>query len=282
MKLNLDIEIDSQSGFCFGVKEAIRKAEDVLSQGKKLYCLGQIVHNQEEIKRLEDLGMVTIDLGDIEKLKGENILIRAHGEPPETYNSIEKNHNVSIEATCPVVLKLQDRIKATHDDGDFILIFGKKQHPEVLGLAGQIGGDYLIFKEFEELVIDDLPDRITLYSQTTMDVDQLLIIAEKLKQAGKEVVLKDTVCRQVLGRKNEIQIFAKKKNIILMVAGKNSSNGQILYEACKLVNSRSYHISSVGEVSPEWFLSGDKVGICGATSTPDWLMKDVEVYLTGL
>lgn len=282
MKLNLDIEIDSQSGFCFGVKKAIQKAEDVLSQGKKLYCLGQIVHNQEEIKRLEDLGMLTIGLDDIKDLSGENILIRAHGEPPETYNIIENNHNVSIEATCPVVLKLQDRIKTTHDNGDFILIFGKKQHPEVLGLVGQIGGDYLVIKEFEELIVDELPDRITLYSQTTMDMDQLLEIAEKLKQAGKEVILKDTVCREVLGRKAELQKFAKEKNIILMVAGKNSSNGQILFEACKLVNSRSYHISSVGDISSDWFLTGDKVGICGATSTPDWLMKDVEGHLAGL
>lgn len=282
MKLNLDIEIDSQSGFCFGVKKAIQRAEDILSQGKKLYCLGQIVHNQEEIKRLENLGMLTIGLDDIKNLSGENILIRAHGEPPETYNIIKNNHNVSIEATCPVVLKLQDRIKTTHDNGDFILIFGKKQHPEVLGLVGQIGGDYLVIKEFEELIVDELPDRITLYSQTTMDMDQLLEIAEKLKQAGKEVILKDTVCRQVLGRKAELHKFAKEKNIILMVAGKNSSNGQILFEACKLVNSRSYHISSVGDISSDWFLTGDKVGICGATSTPDWLMKDVEGHLAGL
>jgi len=282
MKLNLDIEIDSQSGFCFGVKEAIKKAEDVLSQGKKLYCLGQIVHNQEEIKRLEDLGMITIDLKDISTLSNENILIRAHGEPPDTYDIIKDNHNSSIEATCPVVLKLQDRIKSTDNIGGFILIFGKKHHPEVLGLEGQISGDYQVFKEFEELNIDELPDHITLYSQTTMDADQLHIIADKLKQAGKDVVLKDTVCRQVLGRKGEIQTFARKKNIILMVAGKNSSNGQILYKACKEVNPRSYHISSVEDVKSEWFLSDEKVGICGATSTPDWLMMNVEEYLAGL
>lgn len=282
MEFKLNIEIDAKSGFCFGVKKAIDKAEDILSKGEKLYCLGQIVHNHEEIKRLEELGMVTIDLKDVENLKGENILIRAHGEPPETYDVIEKHHNNSIEATCPVVLKLQDKIKTTHSKGDFILIFGKKLHPEVLGLAGQIDGDYQVFKQFEELDIDVLPDRIILYSQTTMDVDQLHIIAMKLKQAGKKVVLKDTVCRQVLGRKEELQNFAKKKSIILMVAGKNSSNGQILYQACKLANHRSYHVSSVEEVLPEWFQVGDNVGICGATSTPDWLMKDVKSYLTKL
>jgi len=282
MTLNLDIEVDAQSGFCFGVRKAIQKAEGVLAQGKKLYCLGQIVHNHEEVKRLEKLGMITIDHNEIKNLSGENILIRAHGEPPETYEILEKNNNFAIEATCSVVLKLQDRIKNSHEEGDFILLFGKKQHPEVLGLAGQIDGDYLVFKEFEELIIDKLPDRITLYSQTTMDVDQLHSIANKLTQAGKEVILKDTVCRQVLGRKNELQTFALKKDVIIMVAGKNSSNGQILFESCKMVNSRSYHVSSVEEVSSAWFLSGDKVGICGATSTPDWLMKEIDGYLTNL
>lgn len=279
MKLNLDIEIDAKSGFCFGVRQAIQIAEDVLSDGRQLYCLGKIVHNQEEVKRLERLGMISISHDDLHNLKDKSVLIRAHGEPPETYILLEKNNNTIIEATCSVVLKLQDRIKNSHHQGDFILIFGKKKHPEILGLAGQIEGDYLVFEDYNELDLNSLPFKLTLYSQTTMDVDQLHDIYNKLTLYGKEVLLKDTICRQVLGRKKELQNFSRRKDVILMVAGKDSSNGQVLYESCKAVNSRSYQVSSLDDVNLEWFKSGDKLGICGATSTPEWLMNEIKDFL---
>lgn len=277
--IDLTIEIDSKSGFCFGVKKAIQIAEDVLAEEKELYCLGKIVHNLEEVKRLEKLGMITIGHENLNNLKGKNVLIRAHGEPPLTYETLRKNNNRIIEATCPVVLKLQDRIKISHEKGDFILIYGKKKHPEILGLVGQIDAEYQVFREYDELILSKIPARLTLYSQTTMDVDQLISIAERLVAAGKEIVLKDTVCRQVLGRKKELQRFSLKKDVILMVAGKDSSNGQVLFQACKDVNPRTYHISSKDDISLEWFKKKDEVGICGATSTPEWLMKEIKEFL---
>ncbi len=171
--LDLDIEIDSKAGFCFGVKNAVQKAEDVLKRGDKLYCLGQIVHNQEEVNRLEKMGMLTITQNDLSGIIGQHILIRAHGEPPDTYQLLKENSNIIIEATCPVVLKLQDRIRESHNTGDFVLIYGKKDHPEVIGLLGQLGSQFKVFKDLEELELNELPNRVSLYSQTTIDVDEL-------------------------------------------------------------------------------------------------------------
>lgn len=274
MPLNLKVEIDPRSGFCFGVVRAIRRAEEILEKEGKLYCLGQIVHNDEEVKRLQKLGMITLTHEEIANIHGQKVLIRAHGEPPETYELLSKNGNEILDATCPIVLKLQDRMKRSENDGDCILIYGKANHPEVVGLMGQIDGKGIVFKELDELNINDLPPRVTLYSQTTMSVEKLYLVREKLEEAGIHVLLRDTVCRQVSGRQDQMQEFCRKHDVIIFISGLESSNGKVLYEACMQVNPHSYKISSVDEIDPSWFQYGNSVGICGATSTPTWQMEE--------
>jgi 4-hydroxy-3-methylbut-2-en-1-yl diphosphate reductase len=276
MSLNLKVEIDPRSGFCFGVVKAIGRAEEILRKEGKLFCLGQIVHNDEEVKRLKKLGMITVSYDDIDQIHGQKVLIRAHGEPPETYELLRKNNIEIIDATCPIVLKLHDRMKMSENKGEFILIYGKVNHPEVVGIMGHLGGNGLVFKDFDELKIDELPPKVTLYSQTTMSVDKLYEVRQKLEAAGITVILKDTVCRQVSNRKEEMQAFCRKHNVIIFISGVESSNGRILYEACREVNPRSYKISSVGETDSSWFQPGSSVGICGATSTPSWLMEEAK------
>lgn len=274
MSLNLKVEIDPRSGFCFGVVKAIRRAEEILKNDGTLLCLGQIVHNDEEVKRLQKLGMKTIDPSDIASIHGQKVLIRAHGEPPETYEALRNNGNEIIDATCPIVLKLQDRIKKSEGEGDCILIFGKVRHPEVVALMGHVNGRGIVFKEFDELDVTKLPDQVTLYSQTTMSIEKLYAVRQKLEEAGIRVILKDTVCRQVSGRKDEMQAFCRRHEVIIFIAGVESSNGKVLYEACREVNPRSHKVSAVSEIVPSWFQEGNSVGICGATSTPTWQMEE--------
>lgn len=276
MSLNLKVEIDPRSGFCFGVVKAIHRAEEILRNDGRLYCLGQIVHNDEEVKRLQRLGMITLSHEDIDTVYGQKVLIRAHGEPPETYEMLRKNGNEILDATCPIVLKLQDRMKRSEAEGEHILIYGKVNHPEVVGLIGHLGGRGIVFKEVSELNIKDLPAKVTLYSQTTMSVEKLYAVRQKLEEAGVRVILKDTVCRQVSGRKEEMQAFCRRHHVILFLSGVESSNGKVLFEACRQVNPRSYKISSVNEIDPSWFQEGNSVGICGATSTPSWQMLEAK------
>jgi len=212
----------------------------------------------------------------------KTILIRAHGEPPSTYELMKKNNNQLIEATCPVVLKLQNRIRQTHDKGDFILIYGNKNHPEVQGLIGQAPDHVRAFEDIRELDLSELPKRLVLYSQTTKDQDALYAIERELKQKGFEVVLKDTVCRQVSGRKEELQRFAHENDVVVMVAGTESSNGKVLHAHCKAVNPDSHKVACVKDINPTWFKPDQTVGIAGATSTPKWLMDDVADYLQSL
>ncbi|MCX6226586.1 MAG: 4-hydroxy-3-methylbut-2-enyl diphosphate reductase [Bacteroidia bacterium] len=273
MSLNLKVEIDPRSGFCFGVVKAIHRAEEILKKEGKLYCLGQIVHNDEEVRRLQKMGMITLTHEEMMKIHGQKVLIRAHGEPPETYETLRQNGNEILDATCPIVLKLQDRIKQSESDGEFILIYGKANHPEVMALMGHLEGRGIVFKEFDELDISQLPEYVTLYSQTTMSVEKLYNVRQKLEEAGIRVLLKDTVCRQVSGRKEQMQEFCLKHDVIIFISGVESSNGKVLFEACLQVNPRSYKISSVEEVDPSWFRSGNSIGICGATSTPTWQME---------
>jgi len=276
MSLKLKVEIDPRSGFCFGVVKAINRAEEILKNEGKLYCLGQIVHNDEEVKRLQQLGMITLTHDEIANIHGQKVLIRAHGEPPETYESLRKNGNEILDATCPIVLKLQDRMKKSEGDGEFILIYGKANHPEVVGLMGHLEGKGVVFKDIEELNLDELPEKVTLYSQTTMSVEKLYTVREKLEEAGIHVILKDTVCRQVSGRKEQMQEFCRKHDVIIFISGVESSNGKVLYDACREVNPRSHKISAVDEIDPSWFLYDNTVGICGATSTPSWQMEEAK------
>lgn len=277
--LDLTVTIDSLSGFCFGVVYAIEMAEDILDEYGTLYCLGDIVHNDMEVKRLEKKGLRIISNQELTELKGARVLIRAHGEPPETYRIALENNLELIDASCPVVLKLQNRIRNSHEDKEKILIYGKKDHAEVIGLQGNIGNTGIVFTDTAELDIDALPDTVTLYSQTTKNKHSFREISRTLEQAGKRVVAHDTICRQVSNRDEELRAFAHRHDVIVFVAGKKSSNGHVLYGVCKEENPRTYFVSSNEEICQSWFTHAEKVGICGATSTPQWLMEDVKAAL---
>ncbi|WP_316808357.1 4-hydroxy-3-methylbut-2-enyl diphosphate reductase [Pedobacter agri] len=277
--LNLQVNIDKSSGFCFGVVYAIEMAEDILDSEGYLYCLGDIVHNDEEVERLTNRGLKIIDHDFLKDLKNEKVLIRAHGEAPSTYQLALENNLTLIDASCPVVLKLQNRIKNSHDDEEQILIFGKHGHAEVIGLQGQTDGKAIVFQDLAELDDVELPSKFTLYSQTTKSVDKFYHIKDQLLSRGYEVKANDTICRQVSNRYEELENFVRNYNKIIFVSGKKSSNGKVLYDVCKKYNDNSYFISNVEELDQNWFAEGDKVGICGATSTPMWLMEKVKAEL---
>ncbi|SOD20544.1 4-hydroxy-3-methylbut-2-enyl diphosphate reductase [Pedobacter xixiisoli] len=279
MSYNLKVTIDKSSGFCFGVVYAIDMAEDILDNEEYLYCLGDIVHNDEEVERLKVKGLRIIDHEKLQQLHNEKVLIRAHGEAPSTYELALTNNLTLIDASCPVVLKLQNRIKNTHDDGEKILIFGKHGHAEVIGLQGQTDGEALVFMDIAELDNVELPNKFTLYSQTTKSVDKFYQIKEELISRGYEVKANDTICRQVSNRYDELEKFVSDFDKIVFVSGKKSSNGKVLYDVCKKYNDNSYFISNVEELDYTWFQTNDKIGICGATSTPMWLMEQVKAQL---
>lgn len=279
MKYDLAVTIDKASGFCFGVVYAIDMAEDILDHEDHLYCLGDIVHNDEEVKRLTDKGLRIIDHEQLKKLHREKVLIRAHGEAPATYQLALENELTLIDASCPVVLKLQNRIKNSHDEKEQILIFGKHGHAEVIGLQGQTDGKAIVFQDIAELDNVELPSSFTLYSQTTKSTDKFYSIKDELISRGYEVKANDTICRQVSNRYSDLEKFVANYDKIVFVSGKKSSNGKVLYDVCKKFNDQSYFISNVEEIDMSWFAPNDKVGICGATSTPMWLMEEVKAYL---
>lgn len=279
--LNLQVNIDKSSGFCFGVVYAIEMAEDILDNEGYLYCLGDIVHNDEEVERLTKRGLKIIDHEVLQDLRNEQVLIRAHGEAPSTYQLALENNLTLIDASCPVVLKLQNRIKNSHDDDEQILIFGKHGHAEVIGLQGQTDGKAIVFQDLAELDHVELPSKFTLYSQTTKSTDKFYHIKDELLSRGYEVKANDTICRQVSNRYQELENFVGNYDKIIFVSGKKSSNGKVLYDVCKKFNDRSYFISNVEELDLSWFAENDSVGICGATSTPMWLMEKVKVALEG-
>lgn len=281
-KLNLLVEIDDRSGFCFGVVGAIEKAEKELQSSGELFCLGEIVHNDEEVKRLELRGMINISKNELASIENKTILFRAHGEPPSSYKLALLNGNQIIDASCPIILKLQKRFRESFEKGENIYLYGKPNHPEVIGLNGQISNKATVFGNFEDLDLEKIPEKITLYSQTTMSIDSFYEIVRKLEDAGIRVTVKDTICRQVSHREPSLRIFSKRFNKIVFVAGKNSSNGSVLFKVCRQENPYTYFVSSISEIFNGWFEQDDTVGICGATSTPMWLMKDVEKKLLSL
>ena len=277
----MNIEIDNGSGFCFGVTRAINKAEEELSKGSKLYCLGDIVHNGKECDRLRKLGLITINHDEFATLKSAKVLLRAHGEPPTTYTQAEANAIEVIDATCPVVLHLQERIKKEYSEVDSsnkqIVIFGKKGHAEVMGLVGQTNGKAIVIESPEEVDKLDFNKDICLYSQTTKSLDDFRKIVEYIKQhisPSATFRYYDTICRQVANRMPHIRDFASRHDVILFVCGKKSSNGRVLYEECKSVNPSSYLIDSAAEIDFTWLENCHSIGICGATSTPKWLMEE--------
>ncbi|WKN30584.1 4-hydroxy-3-methylbut-2-enyl diphosphate reductase [Porifericola rhodea] len=280
--LHLKVDIDHNSGFCFGVVYAIEMAEDILSEDSHLYCLGDIVHNDEEVRRLEKKGLKIINHEALKEIYNEKVLIRAHGEPPSTYRIALENNLQLIDASCPVVLKLQNRIKNSYDKDESIYIYGKHGHAEVEGLLGQTNQEAVVFQNIDELDISQLPKNITLYSQTTKSTDKFYEISSTLKEAGIEVNANDTICRQVSNRDKELRAFASNYDIILFVSGTKSSNGKVLYGVCKDKNPNTYFVSSESEIDTSWFSEGNSVGICGATSTPMWLMENVKSKLLSL
>ena len=274
--LGLDVTIDTKSGFCFGVEFAIEVAEEILKQEGKLYCLGDIVHNDREVKRLEDMGLEIIDHDQLKEMKNVKVLIRAHGEPPSTYDLAIKNNIILMDASCPVVLKLQNRIKKSHDKKEKIYIYGKHGHPEVKGLMGQTGKDAVVFQDINELDLDNIPKSITLYTQTTKSKEKFYDIVKQLTKKGIDINVNDTLCRQVSNRDTQLQDFSNNFDKIIFVSGTKSSNGNALFNVCKKNNNNSYFVSSSEEVEQGWFSQNEKVGVCGATSTPMWLMQEVK------
>ncbi|MFD2874689.1 4-hydroxy-3-methylbut-2-enyl diphosphate reductase [Mucilaginibacter ximonensis] len=275
----LKVTIDKDSGFCFGVIYAIDMAEDILHEDGYLYCLGDIVHNDEEVERLKSLGLRIINHDQLKDLRNEKVLIRAHGEAPETYRTALQNNITLIDASCPVVLKLQNRIKTSYDNQEKILIFGKHGHAEVIGLQGQTNNEALVFQDIAELDNVELPKNITLYSQTTKSMEKFYQIKDELNARGYELNANDTICRQVSNRDKDLPAFVKNFDKVVFVSGVKSSNGKVLYEVCRKHNPNTYFISSTAELKQSMFAPGDKVGIAGATSTPMWLMEDVKAVL---
>ena len=308
-RMAINVDIDANSGFCAGVIKAIGRAEEFLDremdgEGRRLYSLGAIVHNESELRRLEGKGLVTIDNEDLDESVGacgETLLIRAHGEPPQTYTKARALGFNVIDCTCPVVLKLQKEIRDTYDrlqasprKGQ-IVIFGKKGHAEVLGLVGQVGGDAVVVENMQSLLnaVEDgsinLRQPVEVFSQTTKSPGEYASICSRLEEMmareneipmvqfkGRQMlVVHNTICSQVASRHRKLSKFAAEHDVIVFVAGKASSNGKVLCDLCKSVNIRTYHISSTDELKKEWFRDDDSVGVCGGTSTPKWLLEDV-------
>ncbi|RPH32221.1 MAG: 4-hydroxy-3-methylbut-2-enyl diphosphate reductase [Bacteroidales bacterium] len=283
----MNIEIDPRSGFCFGVVNAINQAEKELQNADDLYCLGDIVHNSEEVSRLESKGLITIDHKSLGNLKGKKVLLRAHGEPPETYRIAKDNGIQIIDATCPVVLKLQSKIKRSWEEiktsGGQIVIYGKKGHAEVNGLVGQTEGNAIVIETPEQLTAIDFTKPIALFSQTTMSPDKYLQLADNIRRLMVEakgcedvlLTINRTICGQVSNRKKEVVQFAQKHQVIIFVSGEKSSNGKMLYEICKEANANTYLVMNPNSIVKDWFVGYDDVGVCGATSTPVWLMEMV-------
>lgn len=296
------VEIDSRSGFCGGVIRAISSAEKYLDgkEGEHLFSLGAIVHNEEELDRLARKGLVCIDLQDLQDMKaaeGEMLLIRAHGEPPTTYDRAKELGFNIIDCTCPVVLKLQNSIKEAyarlHENGGDgqIVLFGKVGHAEVLGLVGQVKGDAIIVENMSQLdaMLQDGTIRIDVatevFSQTTKSPVEYSEICDRLRNTMEhpdQLSVHDTICSQVASRHEALAEFAREHDVIIFVSGKSSSNGRVLSELCKSVNIRTYHVCSESEIRPEWFREEDRVGICGATSTPLWLLESVAAHVAAL
>jgi len=289
------VEIDKQSGFCFGVQNAVQIAEKALMNGEKVFSLGPIVHNDKEVDRLGSLGLVSIDHEQFGNLKDCKVLIRAHGEPPETYTIAEKNNITIIEATCPIVKRLQSKIRETwmktKEGGGQVVIFGKSGHAEVVGLMGQINNEGILVSGPDDFAKIDISKPVYLFSQTTMSVKDYGNLTDILRSRmeasithdpGKNLIINKTICGQVSNRDPHLKAFAKKHDIIIFVSGRESSNGKMLYSVCKNVNNDTHFVSSAEELDKSWFHGKNSVGICGATSTPKWLIENIRDIISNI
>jgi len=284
MNKSIRVEIDGQSGFCYGVIRAIRKAEQELTASGNLYCLGDIVHNSKEVERLNKNGLQSINYEQFKQLKNAKVLFRAHGEPPEIYKIAAQNNIQVIDASCGVVLDLQKKIKKARESFPYaqIVIFGKKGHAEVIGLEGQIGYSAIVLENEADIDKIDFSKQIILFSQTTKSLEEFKnIIAQIKKRLNRNIDFQyfDTICRQVSNRIPELKRFAQNYDVIIFVSGKNSSNGKVLYEVCKGVNQNTFLVSSAEDIDFENIRNASSVGICGATSTPIWLMENVKQFI---
>jgi 4-hydroxy-3-methylbut-2-enyl diphosphate reductase len=289
------VEIDKKSGFCFGVQNAVEIAERALLSGEKVFSLGPIVHNDKEVERLSTLGLASIDHNEFIKLKNCKVLIRAHGEPPETYIAAEKNNITIIEATCPIVKRLQSKIKDTwhniKESKGQVVIFGKPGHAEVVGLLGQINNEGILISGPDDLRKIDITRPVYLFAQTTMSVKEYNHIAEiirmKMVENGisdpdKNLILNKTICGQVSNREPHLKAFARKHDVVIFVSGRESSNGKMLYSVCKTINPDTHFVSSTEELDKNWFKDKSSVGICGATSTPKWLIEKIHDFISNI
>jgi len=287
--------VDQNSGFCWGVVRTIDIAEQELRESKKLYSLGDIIHNPIEIERLEEEGLATITLAELKDVKDAKVLIRAHGEPPETFRRAKELGIELIDATCPVVTKVQERIRKFYDKGYQIAIFGKKDHAEVIGLVGHTNGTAIVIKSTEEVGKLDLTQKTVLFSQTTMDKATFYLIRDEIKSRIKaefevgtfeEMAIdfhaKDTICGQVSGRDKKLREFSRANDVMVFVAGRKSSNGKVLYEIAREENPKTFFIEDERELQPEWFSGAETVGVSGATSTPQWLMERIKVSIEAM
>lgn len=290
----MKVTVDKHSGFCWGVVRTVEIAEEELKETPKMYSLGPIIHNPMEIERLAQKGLETIAHSDFARLEGQKVLIRAHGEPPSTYELARKHHITLVDATCPVVTKVQERIRKFYDKGYQVVIFGKKDHAEVVGLVGVTNNEAIIIKSVGEISRVDLTKKTVLFSQTTMDKPTFYEIAGVLKTRIKEFEVgtfeesaidfhaKDTICGQVSGRDKKLREFAAENDVVVFVAGRNSSNGKVLFEICRAENQDTHFVEDESELEREWFEGKEKVGISGATSTPQWLMERVKLAIENI
>ena len=291
----MTVTVDQNSGFCWGVVRTIDIAEQELHESKKLYSLGDIIHNPIEIERLQEKGLATISLADLKDIKDAKVLIRAHGEPPETFRRAKELGIELIDATCPVVTKVQERIRKFYDNGYQVVIFGKKDHAEVIGLVGHTNGTAIVIKSSEEVNKLDLTKKTVLFSQTTMDKATFYLIRDEIKSRIKaefevgtfeEMAIdfhaKDTICGQVSGRDKKLREFSRSNDVMVFVAGRKSSNGKVLYEIAKEENPKTYFVEDEKELQPEWFSGAETVGVSGATSTPQWLMERIKAFIEAM
>jgi 4-hydroxy-3-methylbut-2-en-1-yl diphosphate reductase len=289
------VEIDKQSGFCFGVQNAVEIAEKALLKGEKVFSLGPIVHNDKEVERLSTLGLESIDHGQYMKLRDCKVLIRAHGEPPETYQTAHDNNITIIEATCPIVKRLQSKIKDTwikiKDGNGQVVIFGKPGHAEVVGLLGQINNEGILVSGPDDFRKIDVAKPVYIFSQTTMsvkeyqgltDVLRTKMIEQGITDIEKNLIINKTICGQVSNREPHLKAFAKKHDAIIFVSGRESSNGKMLYSVCKDINHETHFVSSAEEIDLNWFTGKKSVGICGATSTPKWLIENIRDIISNI
>ena len=283
------VVIDDNSGFCFGVVRAIGEAESALQSRGEVYCLGDIVHNRVEVQRLQQLGLSTISHEDISSLTGRTMLIRAHGEPPATYRLAEECGVEVIDATCPVVARLQRRVREAYakmsEVGGRVVLLGKRGHAEVVGLIGQVGDDVVVVENEVELEGLNYTQSIYFLSQTTQSIDLFNRMAERIGESmaeGVSFTVDDTICRRVAGREANLAEFSKSVDVVIFVCGRKSSNGRVLSEVCRKANERCYNVEEASEIEPQWFEGAESVGICGATSTPRWLMENVAEHINNL